>query len=302
MAFDHEQIVLDAADRIRSKLEYTALAARFCPPMFTISQLRRVYEVVWGARFDPGNFHHDFVASGAFERRAGVAGGSWSGRGRPGALWSVRDRDGAAPFAAALERPPAKRGRPTRRRTVDDRRGGVPRPPRREFAALLREAVEAYDFPQVVYDFREARDFQCGDMLGVEEHIGALLRSPEPDHIRDGLSNVLYWGYARQPQRRVAKIRDFRHATPDGDPKLHGFAEVVASMGERPLSSAAGPTLLDFKRLMLRQFGQMSFVTGRGTARVQPAEPHSSRRTRPARHNAAIARHSSAMTNAACAP
>ena len=261
LAFDHEQIVQDAVDRIRSKLEYTALAAKFCPPTFTISQLRRVYEIVWGTRFDAGNFHHDFVASGAFERRVGAASGLWSGRGRPGVLWSVRDWADADPFAVTLERPPAKRRRPVRRRKLDDGRPGVSSLPRREYAALLREAVEGYDYPPVVYDFREARESRCEDMPGVEERIGALLRSPDSARIRDGLSNVLYWGYARQPRRRDAKVRDFRDATPTGDPKLHRFAELVGSMGERPLPGAAGSELLDFKRLILRQFGQMSFVT-----------------------------------------
>ena len=260
LAFDHEQIVRDAVDRIRSKLEHTALAARFCPPTFTISQLRRVYEVVWGVRFDPGNFHHDFVASGAFERRAGAR-GPWSGRGRPGVFWSVRDLGGTDPFATPLERPLARRERPTWRSTLDDGGAGLPRLPPREYAAFLREAVESYEYPTVVYDFREARESRCEDMFGVEERIGALLRGPESDGIRDGLSNVLYWGNARQPRRREAKVRDFRDATPAGDPRLQRFAELVASMGERPLSGVAGPALLDFKGLMLRQFGQMSFVT-----------------------------------------
>ena len=263
LAFDHELIVKDAVDRMRSKLEYTALAAKFCPPEFTISQLRRVYEAVWGVRFDPGNFHHDVQASGAFERRAGAP--PWSRRGRPGALWSVRDSTDPDSFAATLERPPAKRKRSAWRGSLVGAGGArLPRSsrlPRREYAALLREAVGGYDFPRVAYDFRKERESRCEDMFRVEERIGVLLRSPDPDRARDGLSNVLYWGYARQPRRRDAKVRDFRDATLVGDPRLHQFAEFVRSMAERPRPAAGGAELLDLKRLMLRQFGQMSFAT-----------------------------------------
>ena len=68
LAFDHARIVGDAVERIRTGMEHTALAAGFCPPEFTIRQLRRVYETVWGVSLDPGNFQRYVRDSGAFEQ------------------------------------------------------------------------------------------------------------------------------------------------------------------------------------------------------------------------------------------
>lgn len=128
LAFDQERIVRDAVERTRSRLEHTTLAAKFCPPEFTIRELRRVYEAVWGTSLDPGNFQRYVRESGAFERR-GAPPSPTAGReveqveeisymrrasplpptaererrarrGRPASLWAARRKDPGGPPAA----------------------------------------------------------------------------------------------------------------------------------------------------------------------------------------------------------
>jgi 8-oxo-dGTP diphosphatase len=66
LAFDHERILADGVERARSKIEYSSLAAAFCPPEFTVGELRRVYEAVWGVPLDPRNFHRKVTGTPGF--------------------------------------------------------------------------------------------------------------------------------------------------------------------------------------------------------------------------------------------
>jgi 8-oxo-dGTP diphosphatase len=89
LAFDHDRILADGIERARSKLEYTPLATAFCPPEFTVAQLRRVYEVVWGTSLDPRNFHRKLTGTPGF---LSPTGGTTAGeRGRPAQLYRRGD-------------------------------------------------------------------------------------------------------------------------------------------------------------------------------------------------------------------
>lgn len=66
LAFDHEAILRDGLERARAKLEYSPLATAFCAREFTVAELRQVYEVVWGVRLDPRNFHRKVTGSPGF--------------------------------------------------------------------------------------------------------------------------------------------------------------------------------------------------------------------------------------------
>ncbi len=66
LGFDHGDILGDGVERARAKLEYTPLAASFCPSEFTVADLRRVYEIVWDTRLDPRNFHRKVTGTPQF--------------------------------------------------------------------------------------------------------------------------------------------------------------------------------------------------------------------------------------------
>ncbi|MGA5196446.1 NUDIX hydrolase [Streptomyces exfoliatus] len=71
LAFDHARILADGVERARSKIEYSSLATAFCPPEFTVGELRRVYEAVWGVTLDPRNFHRKVTGTPGFLVPAG---------------------------------------------------------------------------------------------------------------------------------------------------------------------------------------------------------------------------------------
>ncbi|MEV0391863.1 NUDIX hydrolase [Polymorphospora rubra] len=81
LAFDHDRILADGLERARAKLEYSPLATAFCPPEFTVAQLRAVYETVWETRLDPRNFHRKVTGTPDFLVPAGRA--TEGERGRP---------------------------------------------------------------------------------------------------------------------------------------------------------------------------------------------------------------------------
>ena len=88
LAFDHAVILRDGVERARAKLEYSPLAAAFCPPEFTVADLRHVYEIVWATELDPRNFHRKVTGTPGFLVPSGR---TRSEGGRPAALFRVGD-------------------------------------------------------------------------------------------------------------------------------------------------------------------------------------------------------------------
>ncbi|MER7082201.1 MULTISPECIES: NUDIX hydrolase [Saccharopolyspora] len=105
-AFDHEQIVLAARDRLRAKLSYTNIGFALAPAEFTVSELRGIYSAALGYQVAPTNLQRVLTRRGALEPTgrtlpAGPAGG------RPPALFRFTSRDLQVTDPFAVFRPPS---------------------------------------------------------------------------------------------------------------------------------------------------------------------------------------------------
>lgn len=92
LAFDHEEILRAAVDRVEGKLWWSNVAVGILPGAFTMAEARSVYEAIAGVRYDPATFSRDLKATGLVE----PAGGHRSeGPGRPAALFRFASSDPA---------------------------------------------------------------------------------------------------------------------------------------------------------------------------------------------------------------
>lgn len=62
LAFDHNDIVTYAHQRLKSKLSYTNAVFALLPKMFTLSQLQTTYEAIIGQLLDKRNFRKKFLS------------------------------------------------------------------------------------------------------------------------------------------------------------------------------------------------------------------------------------------------
>ena len=94
LAFDHDTILAAGLDRLRSKLEYTTLAFQLLPEVFSILELKHIYEQILGEPLDKGNFYRKIKDANLLED----TGLRREGRGRPTSLYRFRRNRGDEQF------------------------------------------------------------------------------------------------------------------------------------------------------------------------------------------------------------
>ena len=114
----------------------------------------------------------------------------------------------------------------------------------------LIEAIRAYDYPPITYDFLGARERRFSSMIDLDHFLQGLLLSGDMRSLKDGLSGILYWGHYRAGFRdhRVISFR-----TTVSDVELHNANHAIRYLD--------GTGLLGLKQIALPQFSNMAFIT-----------------------------------------
>jgi 8-oxo-dGTP diphosphatase len=87
LAFDHADIIAYAVQRVRYKLEYSAVGFELLPEAFTLSQLQSAYEIILAEELDKRNFRRKILSADVIEE----TGDYRTGDGRPAKLYRFRD-------------------------------------------------------------------------------------------------------------------------------------------------------------------------------------------------------------------
>jgi 8-oxo-dGTP diphosphatase len=90
LAFDHDDIIRTAHERLVAKLDYSTIAFQFMSDRFTLSELQEVYEILLDAELDKRNFRKWALALEQIEET-----GEQRRRGshRPARLYRLKHRD-----------------------------------------------------------------------------------------------------------------------------------------------------------------------------------------------------------------
>jgi len=88
LAFDHEEIILLARERLAAKTHYSTIAFQLMPETFTLSELQVVYEILRNEKLDKRNFRKWVLSLGQLEETGGKR---RNGNHRPAKIYRLID-------------------------------------------------------------------------------------------------------------------------------------------------------------------------------------------------------------------
>jgi len=68
LIFDHQLMFEKALVKLQQKAGYSLCGSELLPEMFTLIQLRKLYETIFQREFDPGNFRKKILSLGVLEK------------------------------------------------------------------------------------------------------------------------------------------------------------------------------------------------------------------------------------------
>lgn len=114
----------------------------------------------------------------------------------------------------------------------------------------LRAAIAAYAFPPTYYDFVAGVPVNAANMATVEAAIQTMLLSENPAIAKQGLANVLYWGYA---QIGFGPTRVDRF--------WNGVTENQISQYQEMVSVHGVPSLRQLRKIGMPEYSGISFLS-----------------------------------------
>jgi hypothetical protein len=115
---------------------------------------------------------------------------------------------------------------------------------------VLLQAISAYDYPAVTYDFAQQREVCFPRMQDLDDFLGHLLHSGDAQSVKDGVSGILYWGHYRTGFR---------------DHRVNRFRKMVTGdhleQGIKTFNVLEGASLKRLQELSLPEFRYMAFVS-----------------------------------------
>ena len=68
LIFDHQEMFEKALVKLQQRAGYSHVGSELLPEMFTLIQLRKLYEAIFQREFDPGNFRKKILSLGVLEK------------------------------------------------------------------------------------------------------------------------------------------------------------------------------------------------------------------------------------------